>query len=255
MAKHVGRELKQTLARRDFLWRGAALGALASGWGWSSAAGESRLSPAEPAVRARRRLGRTGLQISDISFGSSRLRGEESVVRHALERGINYFDTAESYTGGASEETLGRALAGRREEVILASKVQCGARTRRDSLMRSLEESLRRLQTDRVEIYFNHAVNDVERLRNDEWGEFVVRAKEQGKIRFTGMSGHGGNLVAASTTPWRTISPTSSWSDTTSARIPPSTRSSLAASISSRASPGCPPHWRKPTSAASPSSP
>src|SRR5439155_1269795 len=66
---------------------------------------------------------------------------------------------------------------------------------RRDSMMRSLEGSLRRLRTDYVDVYFNHAVNDVERLKNPEWHEFIARAKQAGKIRFVGMSGHAGRLI------------------------------------------------------------
>ncbi|MFK7913995.1 MAG: aldo/keto reductase, partial [Pseudomonadales bacterium] len=54
---------------------------------------------------------------------------------------------------------------------------------------------LRRLQTDHVEFYFNHAVNDISRLQNDEWFEFTETAKAQGKIQFTGISGHAGRLV------------------------------------------------------------
>src|SRR2546429_631219 len=56
-------------------------------------------------------------------------------------------------------------------------------------------QSLRRLRTDYVDVYFNHAVNDVERLKNPEWHEFTARAKQQGKIRFVGMSGHAGRLI------------------------------------------------------------
>jgi hypothetical protein len=79
--------------------------------------------------------------------------------------------------------------------VLLATKTQGGPESTRDELMRALDGSLARLGTDRVEIYFNHAVNDPARLRNDEWKEFAARAKQQGKIRFTGISGHGGRLV------------------------------------------------------------
>jgi predicted aldo/keto reductase-like oxidoreductase len=61
--------------------------------------------------------------------------------------------------------------------------------------MKKLNASLLRLQTDYVDIYFNHAVNDIARLKNDEWFEFVELAKKQGKIRFSGMSGHGGHLI------------------------------------------------------------
>ncbi len=174
--------------RREFLRIGTTglLGLAAAG---------PAVAAAEPQVQRRVKLGRTGLEIPDIGFGSSRLAGDEAVVRHALARGITYFDTAESYTDGASETTLGRALRGRRDAVVLATKTSCGATTTRAELMRSLEDSLRRLQTDRVEIYFNHAVNEIARLRNEEWTAFAERAKRDGKIRFTGVSGHGGRLV------------------------------------------------------------
>lgn len=141
-------------------------------------------------------LGRTGIEMADISFGSSRLReGEERLVHHALDKGVNYFDTAESYTGGQSERVLGNALKGRREQVVIASKTLAGPVVRKWELMSNLEASLQRLQTDHVDIYFNHAVNDTTRLDNPEWHEFCERAKAQGKIRFTGMSGHAGRLV------------------------------------------------------------
>jgi len=175
--------------RRSFLRGSAATGVSLSLLPLSGAAAEP------PRVRRRVTLGRTGLEIPDIGFGSSRLAGDESLVRHALDRGIDYFDTAEGYTRGRSEETLGRALRGVREKVTLATKVACRTHDTASDLMSALEGSLRRLQTDRVEIYFNHAVNDVARLRNEAWGEFVEKAKQQGKIRFTGVSGHGGRLT------------------------------------------------------------
>ena len=174
--------------RREFLKVGAA-GLL------GLAAGEAGAAAEAPRVRRRVRLGRTGLEVPDIGFGSSRLAGDVELVAHALARGITYFDTADSYARGQSETTLGRALKGRREEVLLATKTQGGPESMRDELMRALDGSLARLGTERVEIYFNHAVNDPARLRNDEWREFTARAKQQGKIRFTGISGHGGRLV------------------------------------------------------------
>lgn len=176
------------LDRRELLKAGAA-GLLGLAAGGAGAAADP------PRVRRRVVLGRTGLEVPDIGFGASRLAGDEGVVRHALERGVTYFDTAESYTGGGSETTLGRALRGRRDGVVLASKTHCEAHTSRATLMRNLEASLARLGTDHVELYFNHAVNDPARLRNDEWHEFTTRARRQGKLRFTGLSGHGGRLV------------------------------------------------------------
>jgi uncharacterized protein len=173
--------------RRDFLKlsAGTALGLAAS--------------PAVPAQSDRRilsykPLGRTGLKISDISFGSAS-NSDPAVVRHALARGINYFDTAESYRFGNSEEAIGEALKGRRNDVLLTSKTKAGASDNRKEMMEALEGSLKRLQTDHVDVYFNHAVNDVGRMKNPEWVEFTELAKRQGKIRFRGMSGHGSHLV------------------------------------------------------------
>src|SRR6185369_6698197 len=157
---------------------------------------------AQPARRSGARvqryatLGRTGLKISDVSFGGSQLgAGEGDVVRHAFDGGINYFDSADSYGGGASETTIGEALRGKRDRVYLTSKTYTRPTDRRDVMMRALEGSLRRLRTDYVDVYFNHAVNDVARLRNPEWHEFTARARRQGKIRFVGMSGHAGRLI------------------------------------------------------------
>lgn len=161
---------------------------------FSSAA--SGAQTAAPMIRATPTLGRTGIPIADISFGSSRLRpGQEYLVEHALARGINYFDTADSYTGGDSETVIGNALKGRRDQVYIVSKTKAWADDSATDIMRALEGSLRRLQTDYVDVFFNHAVNDTDRLDNPEWFEFVEQAKRQGKIRFTGISGHAGRLT------------------------------------------------------------
>jgi predicted aldo/keto reductase-like oxidoreductase len=153
-------------------------------------------SRADPGIRRYVRLGRTGLKVSDISFGSAS-SSDAALVRHALQRGVNFFDTAESYRWGGAEEAIGEALQARRGQVVLSTKAKAGASDSRSDMMTALEGSLKRLGTDYVDIYFNHAVNDVERMRNPEWREFTELAKRQGKIRFRGMSGHGSGLVPA----------------------------------------------------------
>ncbi len=187
-------ENSRLLPRRDFL-RKSAFAGLSAGF-LPLARAIPNAEAAQNRVHRYVSLGKTDIKMSDVSFGSSRLgAGEEDLVRYALDAGINYFDTAESYTGGESETTIGNALKGRRGEVYIISKTHAGSRDEKESMMRSLEASLRRLQTDYVDVYFNHAVNDVNRMKNPEWGEFVARAKEQGKIRYSGMSGHAGNLI------------------------------------------------------------
>ena len=147
-----------------------------------------------PRIRRYVTLGRTGLEVSEIGFGSASSH-DPDLVRHALDRGVTFFDTAESYRFGWSEEAIAEGLRGMRDRVVLSSKTKAGARDTRDDMMRALDGSLRRLRTDYLDIYFNHAVNDVARLQNSEWQAFTERAKAQGKVRFCGMSGHGSRLA------------------------------------------------------------
>ena len=185
-------------SRRDFLRASAAASAALPFAGAAGAAGAAAGNevPASGEVRRYATLGRTGLRIADVSFGSSRLRpGQEDLVHMALERGINYFDTAESYTRGDSETVLGNALKGKRDQVVVTSKVVTAEDVGGKWLMEMLEGSLRRLQMDYVDVYMNHAVNDVAVMQNPEWHAFIDKAKQQGKIRYAGMSGHAGRLI------------------------------------------------------------
>ena len=178
------------MRRRDFLRRSTqtTLGVGVLGVGSGPASADA------PRIRRYVPLGNTGLEISDISFGSSQL-SDPDLVRYGFERGVNYFDTAESYRFGRSEEAIGKALEGIRDRVIIGSKAKASSGASRVQMMRALEASLRNLRTDYVDVYYNHAVNDVSRMMNTEWHAFTEIAKRQGKIRFRAMSGHGGRLV------------------------------------------------------------
>ena len=173
--------------------RRAFLGASVLGAGAASGADAARAANTAE-IRGYRRLGRTGLSVSDISLGTSRTT-DPDVIRYAVERGVNFIDSAESYRFGNAEEAIGEALGGQRDKVYLTSKTKARDNDRAAEMMEALEGSLRRLRTDYVDIYFNHAVNDVDRMRNAEWHEFTERAKRDGKIRFRGVSGHGSRLA------------------------------------------------------------
>jgi predicted aldo/keto reductase-like oxidoreductase len=173
--------------RRTLLGFGTA--AAAAPFGLAGGAGA-----AEPRLQRTVTLGRTGLEVSEIGFGSAS-SSDADLVRHALERGVTFFDTAESYRFGWSEEALGAGLKGVRDRVVLSSKTKAGTGDSEAEMMAALEGSLKRLQTDYLDIYFNHAVNDVRRMQNPEWRTFTERARDQGKIRFRGMSGHGSRLA------------------------------------------------------------
>jgi predicted aldo/keto reductase-like oxidoreductase len=179
--------------RREFLRIGTGAALALTGVG--AAVGNARAAGQQDArIRRYVRLGRTELEVSDISLGSSGT-SDPDVVAHAFDKGVNLFDSAESYRWGGAEEAIGKALKGKRDKVILTSKTKAGASDSREQIMESLEASLRRLQTDYVDIYYNHSVNDVDRLQNQEWLEFTALAKRQGKIRFRGVSGHGSHLT------------------------------------------------------------
>lgn len=153
-------------------------------------------------VEATRRLGRTGWQVSDVVLGAGRTAGEkgEAVVRLALERGVNYVDTSPDYSAAGSEEAIGRALRGRRDEVFVATKFcsprgHLGPGTSVDGYVGLVEASLRRLGTDRVDLVHVHSCDEVERLLDPNLHEAFDRLREQGKARFLGFSSHTPNLV------------------------------------------------------------
>jgi aryl-alcohol dehydrogenase-like predicted oxidoreductase len=117
-----------------------------------------------------RRLGSTGTWVSEIGLGGNTFgrecdrRATVEIVEAALESGINFFDTADSYADGLSEELLGKAIAPYRHQVVLATKVgwPCGARDpnagglSRRRLVAALDASLKRLGTDHVDVYYLH---------------------------------------------------------------------------------------------------
>ncbi len=110
------------IGRREFLKRGVLAGVGVSILPLAGSASAS-VEAAPARVRRYATLGRTGLKISDISFGASRLTsGNEDLVRHAYDCGVNYFDSADTYTDGESETVIGNALKGKRDKVYLTSK-------------------------------------------------------------------------------------------------------------------------------------
>src|SRR5580700_2233588 len=151
-----------------------------------------------------RKLGNTGLIVSEVALGSMQFGGKMNMgnlcqeettrmVQLALDRGINFIDTADVYSLGESEALLGNALKGIREEIVLATKVRLPmgenfnrSGATRVNIMREVEASLRRLQTDYIDLYQVHGwdsntpLEETLRTLND-----LVR---QGKVRYIGLS-------------------------------------------------------------------
>ena len=183
------------MERRTFL-KSAALTA-------ATVASASKLhaakTPASPI--ARRALGKTGENLSMIGFGGIVVMDESpdaaaNIVAEAVDRGINYFDIAPSY--GNAQDRLGPALAPYRKNVFLACKTE--GRTRDDS-RKQLEESLRLLKTDHVDLYQFHALTKMKEL-DQVLGpggamETMEAAKKEGKIRYIGFSVHSQETALA----------------------------------------------------------
>jgi predicted aldo/keto reductase-like oxidoreductase len=141
------------------------------------------------------RLGKTELMVNRIGFGGipiQRLTEDEAVkvVRRCLDLGVNFLDTANGYT--TSEERIGKAIKGRRDDVYIATKT--GARTR-EGIEEHLELSLKRLDVDYIDLYQFHGVNDMatmDKILDPEDGLYQVfeDARKAGKIRHIGITSH-----------------------------------------------------------------
>ena len=158
-----------------------------------------------------RMLGRTGLYVSELCFGAMTFGGEgfwkvvgsqgqaeaDKLVGRCLEAGINFFDTADVYSNGVSEQLLGKALGARRKDVVLATKVRGRSGQgvndvglSRGHIMDSVHASLQRLGTDYIDLYQIHGYDVVTPL--DETLRALDDLVRQGKVRYLGAS----NLAA-----------------------------------------------------------
>ncbi len=151
-------------------------------------------------------LGRSALRVSVAGFGCMSL-GEggpdtERLIHRAIEWGINFFDTADLYDKGLNEACIGRILQGKRDEVILATKSGNQWRAdgtgwdwnpRKEYILQAAEESLRRLRTDRIDLYQLHGGTIGDPI--DETIEAFERLQQQGKIRYYGLSSIRPNVI------------------------------------------------------------
>jgi len=155
--------------------------------------------PASSVQVPTRPFGRTGIPVSILALGGWHLglpkteRESTRLVHAAIDGGITFMDNAWDYNEGASETRMGKALVGRRDKVFLMTKACPHGRDARTA-MRQLEESLRRLKTDYLDLWQIHEVIfDDEPARYFAPGgavEALDRARQQGKVRFVGFTGH-----------------------------------------------------------------
>lgn len=159
----------------------------------------------------KRRLGRTGLEVSVLGYGAGAVGGlftkgraddQERAVARALDAGINYFDTAAIYGNGESERNLGRVLKALKADVIVGTKVRLSAAHRSDvgkAIAQGMEDSLQRMGRDHVDLFQLHnplvAKDAGDKLAIDialaEVAPALEKLRKQGKTRFIGLSGVG----------------------------------------------------------------
>jgi uncharacterized protein len=179
-------------SRRNFLSAGLALPATALAVGTSADTQKQKMKAAGKAPAASRLqfrpLGKTGLKVTTVGFGCM-VTSDATVLSRAVDEGINFFDTARVYQGGNNERMVGAALKEHRKKLVLCSKTLAGDK---NGALAHLETSLRELQTDYLDVWYLHAKSSPSHI-TDELLEAQRIAKQQGKVRFTGISTHSGH--------------------------------------------------------------
>jgi len=189
--------------RRQFIKRStaAAVGAIVSLRGFSLRAASEKEEPAAgPRQLRKRRLGKTGLMVSELAFGGAPLFEEvptpvpektiAKMLDEAMELGLNFIDVSYIYGRGYIEKAFGQAIKGKRDKLILFSRCPLG---RGNSAREMLEESLQRLGTDHIDVYGMHGTwmseDTADRLIQQLIPD-LEKAKEAGKIRHIAATGH-----------------------------------------------------------------
>lgn len=178
--------------RREFLKHTAAAG-LAAGAGLTSGIVSPRRTLAagkkDEVQLAYRPLGSTGFKVTEVSFGVMNTRDPE-LIQAGLDAGINYFDTAHRYMRGVNEQVLGEVLKKwGRNRVYIATKVHCKD-SKNAEIRKMMELSLKRLQTDYVDILFMHMPKDGKEILNEDVMKTFEKARKDGICRFIGVSTH-----------------------------------------------------------------
>ena len=184
--------MRSRTTRRDFLrMMGAAAGAAAGATLPGIPKNASAATSPSPGTLEKRLLGMTGLQVGTVGFGAMITRDPE-VIRFAVERGVDYIDTADCYMGGENERIVGRALAGIRDKVVLATKIHIAPV---DQMILSAENSLRSLKVDVIDILQLHGISTEDEVTDERALEALRKLIDQGKVRAAGVTTHSGQEI------------------------------------------------------------
>jgi predicted aldo/keto reductase-like oxidoreductase len=195
------------MKRRDFLKASVIAGASIAGTPLITESGES----GKLKIKKYNEIGKTGLKMSDISYGTGRLPSPSMILR-AIDAGINYFDTAPDY--GSSEKYIGQAMKNiQRDKIIIASKFctpysypsHLPLKSKKKDYIKAAEASLSRMKTDYMDFCFVHAIGEQSgsrekeeiRLLDEEMLAALDTLKQAGKVRFLAVSSHGPDNMEA----------------------------------------------------------
>lgn len=170
------------LKRRDFL-----KGAMAS-LGASLIPG--RALAAQSGEMPTRILGRTGLKVSVLGYGAMQC-SDPVAIRHGLDQGINYIDTADCYMGGRNEKIVGQAISGIRDRLVIATKVHISREAR---MRRSVDRSLASLGVDRVDLMQLHGMSSRNQIIRKDIQQIMQAMKDEGKFRFSAVTTHSNQV-------------------------------------------------------------
>ncbi len=203
----------ERISRRSFLGRGIA-SVLGAGLGLAGTAdplkghsaigateNEQAQSKEKPQIKEYRDLGKTGWKVSDIAFGNAIMQ-DPAILEYAIERGINYVDTARQYYD--MEVVIGKIFPAKRDKIFVATKLLpelITPKTTVGEITKAIDESLQRLNTNYIDCCLIHSVgedpniSDPKKIENPNVAEAFGKAKRAGKIRGWGASSHGPRMI------------------------------------------------------------
>jgi uncharacterized protein len=178
-----GRYIMKKVSRRSFIKTGSVVGSVMTAGGMKPRS----IYAAEDGANIRYRdLGSTGFRVGEVGFGAMNMRDPE-LVHAAIDSGINYIDTAYKYMNGENERVVGQVMRTKRDKVFLTTKLP---ETDIKDFPKMIETSLKRLNTDHVDLLLAHGLHEVEWLENEDLIKPLVDAKRKGQARFIGYSTH-----------------------------------------------------------------
>lgn len=186
----MNKQDREGVSRRDFLKHSAA-GVVGAGIAGSTGLLRAQESAASGPLKIKdyRMLGRTGFKASDIGSGGL---AEVPIINALLDAGVNYLDTAESYSKGKSEIAMGQAIKGRdRKKLFINSKLHLKKDESKESILKRARKCLERLDTEYLDCMMMHNAPTVAAFKSEAFHEAMAQLKRESKLRFVGISNHG----------------------------------------------------------------